>query len=1229
MDEQPGSRSIYSRLVERPVATIMAFLAAVVFGFVSYQSLALNLMPDLDYPTLTVRTEYPGAAPGEVESQVSRPIEESLSTVPGLASLESVSRAGISDVVLEFDWDSDMTDLSQAVRERIALLDLGDEVGRPLVLRYDPELDPILRIAMGGKDDSARGLVALRRLAEDEIKRSVETLPGVAAVKVLGGLEREVTVEVNEGLLHARGFTLDQLVARLQQENINLAGGSLLEGQTEYLIRTLNEFKDPSEIEDLYLFGEDERVVRVGEVAQVVERTREREVVGRLEGAEAVEIAVFREADANIVDVSKQVKDAVFGSPAQKAWIKAQAEKKKKKKAEEAAQEGDGVAGDDSGREGKKDKAGKGKKGKGKKGKTGKKKRRRPSKRNPTRGMGGGGGGKNNDAMVERQMTNFLAHKMPDGIKLTVVSDQARFIESAINDVRSTALVGAVLAIIVLFVFLRHGWSTFLVGVSIPISVIVTFAPMYLFDVTLNLMSLGGMALCIGMLVDNSIVVLESVHRCREEGDPPLQAAIRGASEVAGAVFASTLTTVAVFFPIAFVTGVAGQLFGDLALTVVFGLLASLAVALFLVPVLAALPAMIDRSRDSGADSGTALSGSGSGISYRPQPIVFAKAGWTDAKSLWRWLLKEPRWRAPGRLLVLPLGYGFVLARLVVGFPLTLLARGVFAAGLGIGAAGRWLWALRPWGKGDGGDSIFDRAFNAFGDAYGGTLRAVLDRPMYVLLPAVLLFIGALRFGATLGTELLPEVHQGVFLARVALPVGAPLERTLEMVERMEKGVARLDGVQSVYTSAGAEQDLGTSSDRGANTAEMTVRLDEAEDPEALEERVREDLRAWVEQEFDGVELELTAPTLFSLRTPLEVEVRGRDLDELRAAADDAVAALTALPGLRDVRSNLQSGYPEVQIRYDRERLARYQLDVGAVARAVRDKVKGNVATFLRGGTQKTDIRVVLREGDRETTADLAALNVNPAGVPAIRLDAVAELVRATGPSEIRRSDQERAALISADLVGFDLGNAAQDVDRALRDIRTPNDVHFEVGGQSREMEQSLGSLQFALLLAVFLVYIIMASQFESVTQPLVILFALPLAVVGVVPALAAFDVSISVIVLIGSIVLAGVVVNNAIVLVDYANQLRRRGDSIEEAIVQAGRVRLRPIIISTLTTVLGLAPMVLSMGEGSEIRRPLALTIIAGLSSSTLLTLGVIPVLYAMVARLRGAPEAVDPELE
>ncbi len=1204
-EEDRARGTLYALLVGRPVATIMGFLAAVVFGFVSYSNLPLNLMPDLDYPTLTVRTEFEGAAPGEVETQVSRPLEEALSTVPGLVSLESISRAGVSDVVLEFEWNSDMADLAQAVRERLGLLTLPDEAKRPLVLRYDPNLDPILRLSLAGGDDSEASLMRLRRIADEEVRRAIETLPGVAAVKVRGGLEREVTVEVHEGLLHARGFTIGDVVARLAEENINLAGGSLLEGQTEYLIRTLNEFRGPDDIRGLFLFGQDGTFARVGDIATVEVRAKEREVVGRAAGKEAVEIAVYREADANIVSVSRAVRAAVFGTDEQRAWIEAEAAEKKAaaeaaddpraKKAAEAKEKAEAK---------KKAEANKGKKGKGKKGKKGKGK--------GGKGRGGPGGG--GERMVERAMTAFLAHQLPDDLSIASVADQARFIEAAVASVLSAAWFGALLAVLVLYLFLRHLWSTFIIATAIPISVICTFAPMYLFGVSLNLMSLGGLALAIGMLVDNSVVVLESVHRCREEGDAPFAAAVRGTSEVAAAVLASTLTTVAVFFPIVFVTGVAGQLFSDLALTVVFGLLASLVVALFLIPVLAALPAKIRRPGADGAEL------------PRIRPL-------DTARESWRWLLALPGFVvAKGAVQVLP---RLVLALLAV--PL-LLIRGVLVsvvlafAWLAIGVAGGVLMGMgrgareasgSVGGVGSAVGGWFDRAFGAVESAYERALGLVLARPASVLIVAVALLAAALHVGRDLGSELIPEVRQGTVLAHVRLPVGTPLPRTLEVTATIEERIQKLDGVGTVFTAAGVEATVGAASDRGENTADLTVQLAPSEDPIATETAVRRGIRQ-IAADVPAVVVELSAPTLFSFRTPLEVEVRGRALDDLRSAADAAVGALEDLPGLRDVRSNLQAGYPEVRIRYQREKLARYGLDLGTVARAVRDKVAGNVATDLRGHGKRTDVRVVLREQDRRSVEDLRSLNVNPRGDPAIALASVADLVSAEGPSEIRRSDQARAALVSADLEGFDLGSAAAAVDAALVDLDAPDGVTYEVGGQSREMESSTQSLRFALLLAIFLVYVIMASQFESVTQPLVILLALPLAVVGVVPALGATGVPVSVVVLIGAIVLAGVVVNNAIVLLDYANQLRERGRSLDAAILTAGRVRLRPILISTLTTVLGLLPMVLSAGEGSEIRRPLALTVIAGLSSSTLLTLGVVPVFYRAVSSLlaRATPE-------
>ena len=1211
MVTSPPETGVYASLVRRPVATIMAFVAALVFGAVSYTNLPLNLMPDLDYPTITVRTEFPGAAPGEVETYVSKVLEESLSTVPGLSRIESISRAGLSDVILEFEWNTPMDESAQLVRERLGLVNLQSEVRRPLVLRFDPNLEPILRLALydsGDDGDNEYRLIALRQLAEDEIRPALERVPGVAAVKIRGGLESEVRVEVNEGLLHARGFTLDEVVTRLRSENVNIAGGSLLEGQTEYLIRTLNEFSGPEQIADLIMVNAQGDRAALRDFAEISIRPREREVVGRVASGEAVEIAVYREAGANIVTVSRGVRDRVFGTTEQKAYVEdwrgkksrgevdadgvptATAEKGKGKN----AKKGKAAKGKRKGKTGKS----KGKKGKGKKGKAGKGKRKGKAKKG---GHGRAGAGhKGALRTAHRLMTSFLAFSMPDDTEFLLISDQSRFIEGSISDVIGTALWGALLAVLVLFVFLRHGASTLIIATAIPVSVVVTFAPMYLFEVSLNLMSLGGLALSIGMLVDNSIVVLESVHRCREEGDEMFAAAVRGAREVSAAVIASTLTTVAVFLPIVFVTGVAGQLFGHLALTVVFGLLASLAVALFLIPVLVALPARL---------GGTQPDQLGLASVRFLQPIG-------DLRESLRWMLKGPlRWRVV-RFLLLPLALcRFALVVLFL-WPLWLGTRLLWLGMRAVHLARRLLGGVLGAGLSQASDRV-ESALDALKEGYRQTLRFSLGRPSIVLLPALSLFVGALFVLGDLGQELLPEVHQGVVLAEVRMPVGTPLQRTLEIAEAFADRTSRLEAVDSVFVSAGVEQEVGASSDAGENTADLVVRLHSVADPAVAERSVREQMRA-LALTLPSFAASFSSPSLFSFRAPLAVEVRGAELDDLRVAADRAVAAMSSVEGLRDLRSNLSEGYPEVQLRYDRHKLQLYDLDISTAAQAVRDKVQGRIATDLRGHGRRTEVRVVLREQDRDSLEDLARLDINPRGLPPIPLEAVAELRAVVGPSEIRRSEGERAALITASLQGVDLGGAAAQVQAALDGLDVPDGVRMQVAGQSQEMEASLSSLRFALLLAVFLVYIIMASLFESVRQPLVILMAVPLALVGVVAGLWLTDTAVSVVVLIGGIVLAGVVVNNAIVLVDYANRLRARGQTVSEALIEAGVVRLRPILISTLTTVLGLLPMALSGGEGSEIRQPLALTIIAGLISATVLTLVVVPVLYRGLAGSR-----------
>jgi HAE1 family hydrophobic/amphiphilic exporter-1 len=1128
-------RSVYDTLVRHPVAVSMVTIAALVFGWVSYHRLAVELMPDLSYPTLTVRTTYEGAAPGEVEAQISRPIEESLATLDGLVSLESRSRAGASDVLLGFDWGTDMGKASQSVREALLVTPLPDEADRPLLLHFDPSLDPILRIAVAfdeehAPEDREKALGQLRAFADDELRRELEGLDGVAAVRVEGGLEAEVRVEVREDWLAARGVTLDQVRAAIAAENVNLAGGSVLHGDTEYLVRTLNEYTVAGDLERLGIRRDDGVVVQLSEVAEIRTTYKDQVVVSRLDGVDAVELEVLRAAGSNIVGVADAVRARLFGT---------------------------GVA----------------------------------------------------DPMTG-DVDEGLSADLPEGVTVRVLDDQAEFISEAIDNLVGTAWLGGALAIGVLFLFLRDFRATAIIGLSIPASVLAAFAPLYLGGVSLNLMSLGGLALGVGMLVDNAVVVLEAVSRHVEQGVGRAEAAVTGASEVAAAVTASTLTTVAVFLPMAFVEGVAGQLFGDLAMAVVWSLLASLVVALFLVPTLAALEA--PDGTDVGGEAVLVWRGPGR---VRRAIDYTIRAPFTAVKEDLRWVrARRRRW---------PLAPWF--AARVLG---EVLVRAVtLAAALGLvvaaGAAfGLWRFVLVPAGRlAVRGALGFERVYGGFAAGYAGLLDRTLRAPFAVAGAAVLGVVFTVGVASWLGTELLPTVHQGRFVLEARLPVGTPLAATDRAIRAAEDVVRRHPDVESAYVVVGADVRADAKPDEGPNTAQIRVTLrDEAHGP-AREDALAEALRDAVSAAAPELELRVTRPSLFSVETPLEVVVTGYDLDALKAVGEDVVAELDGVEGLRDVQSSLTRGHPEIVIEYDRQLLLRFGLDPATVAERVRDKVQGARATRLRQGDRRLDLRVQLVEADRQSVGELRSINVNPNLVPPIPLDVVADVREVEGPSEIRRVDQQRAVVIGANVAGFDLGSTSAEVARRLRGIPLGDGMVWRLGGQSTEMDESLASLQFALLLAVFLVYVIMASMFENLAQPFVILFTVPLAAVGVAGSLAVAGLPVSVVALLGVIVLAGVVVNNAIVLVDAVNQLRDEGHPAVEAMRIGAATRLRPILITTATTVLGLAPLAFGFGSGAEIQQPLAVTVIGGLTTSTLLTLVVIPVGYLAITRERRSP--------
>jgi len=1137
---------------DRPVAVLMVFLAAVVYGYFSFMRLPVTLMPPLNYPTLTVRTEYPGAAPEEVENEVSRPVEEALGVVAGLNRISSVSRAGISDVVLEFVWGTDMSEAIQNTLEKLDLVFLPDEAERPLLLQFDPSLDPIMELSFSGEGtryEGEQGLRRLRRLADLRIKRALEPIKGVAAVRVRGGLEEEIHILLDEQKLLRSGLSIQDIIDRARQENINLAGGTIEEGPSEFMIRTLNEYENLEQIEETVVRRINEREIRIKDLGHVEWAHKEREIITKTDGAESVQIDIYKEADANIVAVAQSVRDIL----------------------------GTGVKTDGS----------------------------RPS--GPARRMSGRRGGPGFMGGEQPSLAGML--KREEGGILKVVADRSRFIENSINEVRNTAILGGLLAVAVLFLFLHNGRTTLIIAVSIPMSLLITFAPLHLSGVSLNIMSLGGLALGVGMLVDSSIVVLESIFRCREEGDDLRTAAIRGTTEVRAAVAASTFTSIAVFFPMVFVEGIAGQVFGDLGIAVVVSLLASLIVALYFIPMLASRTGLERRASDEA-----------------PSQLWRHWASWQQLR---RDLAGE---RRALRLLAMP----YFLVRFVVAAVLETIGKCLLLVGLTLGFIvlrvlapvfgwmGRHLVRLPVLGM--------KHLLEWTNRAYPALLRRALRHPWAVVALALLSLAVTVAVGSRLSTELLPEVHQGEFSFEVQLPVGTPLETTSATMEAVEAAILRSrEDIDSVLVTFGYDVTNIRRSDEGEHSARFKILLHPTRNPQRTEERVLERLRAFF-GEVPDLEIRLQRPVLFSERTPLVVELQGDDLRLLKRTSDHAVAMLEQLSELADVDPTLKRGAPEVQISYDRDRLMRYGLNLNQVARLVRDMVKGFEATRFNLKDRRVPILVRLEEQDREYINDVGRLTVNTGGEHPIPLNAIAELKVGEGPSEVRRVDGRRVALIEANLAQGSLGAAAGAIDETLsRDRAWPVDVDYRITGQSEEWERSKNTLLLALGLSVFLVYVIMAAQFESLLQPLIIMVSVPLAFLGTALGLWLLDISISVVVFLGMIMLIGIVVNNAIVLLDYINKLRARGHALEDAVALAGQVRLRPILMTTATTVLGLLPMALGLGEGAEIRTPMAVAVICGLITSTALTLVIVPTLYSMIeslldrlyVRRRGDPAA------
>ena len=1097
--------------VKRPVTVWMFTFAIILFGMVSLSRLAINLLPELSYPTLTIRTDYIGAAPGEIEQLVSKPIEETIGVVKGVRTVTSTSKAGQSDVLLEFEWGTDMDLASLEVREKLDTLQLPLDIKKPLLLRFNPSLDPIMRFGLGGakvnvannpkppsiedtqhptklKDSpqvalTNQGIKALRIYAEEQIKRQLESVVGVASVKVGGGLENEIKVLIDQQKSSQLNITVNEVVKRLKDENVNSSGGRVKEGSQEYLVRTLNQFQTLDDIRNLFIAVREGKNIRLGDFATVQDSHKDPTSINRFNGFEGVEIAIYKEGDANTVQVAENVQFKI-------------------------AQ---------------------------------------------------------------------LQDDIPNQYQLQLVYDQSKFIASAIDEVKSAAVIGGLLAMLVLYLFLKNIWSTLIISISIPVSIIATFNLMYGNDISLNIMSLGGIALAIGLLVDNSIVVLENIAQHKTKIKNVKQAAVTGTKEVSMAIIASTLTTMAVFFPLVFVEGIAGQLFSDQALTVTFALAASLVVALTLIPMLAAREKTTDAPKNKHVlDLGERAE----------KTLPTTKIGWFI-----HYLSRPLYWLIQLVFHFIP----FVITSFIV-LLFRLLSK-VFGN------------LFRPilWG--------FDKSFVKIEKTYLAALKQALNIRLLVLTTVIAVSLASVLLLPKLGMELIPDMSQGEFYVEINLPTGSQLENTDQVIEKLGIFTADLAGVERTYALAGSGSLMNVSASQGGEYWGKLNVVMQADSSTLTSQLVIENMRGYLSQQA-GVQSKFGKPALFTFATPLAVQIMGYDLKKLRQYSQKMVSVMQGDKRFADVKSSLQSGNPELKIKFDHGKLAQLGINAPDVSKLISAKIGGEVATKFSVEDRKVDILVRTIEEQRDSIADIGQMIVNPGASPSIPLEAVADISMSIGPSEITRIGQERVAVVSANLDYGDLNEAVLALQLHIDTLELPVNMQAKVAGQSEEMENSFQSLQFALILAIFLVYLVMASQFESLLHPLLILFTVPLACAGSIYGLYLSGTNISVVVFIGLIMLAGIVVNNAIVLIDRINQLRALGIEKTAAIIEAAQSRLRPILMTTLTTSLGLLPMAIGLGDGAEIRTPMAVTVIYGLLFATLLTLFFIPVIYSLFDR-------------
>jgi HAE1 family hydrophobic/amphiphilic exporter-1 len=1029
--------------VRRPVFASMVTLVIVVLGSVALSRLQIDLLPAIELPTLTVRTQYEGADPIVMEQLVTQIVEEIVATVPGVEELSSSSYEGNSRVKVSFSWGTSIDAVAVDVRATLEdeISELPDDVVGPRVSKFDVDTYPVVILGISSKLDP----VELTQIVENQIRYRFARIAGVAQVDPWGGFNRELRVELDPAKINAFGLSLDTVLDAVRDANLDRPAGKIQQGSYEVTLRAPAEYTTLEQIRDTVIARHEGAVVTLGQIARVRDTYEKLSRIIRVNGEPGLRVAIRKQPEANTVEVAKRV-------------------------------------------------------------------------------------------LAEVEAIN---REFPQ-IKVVPVTNQGNFIQRSIANVSQSVFYGGALAVLVLLFFLRNLRSTLVISLSIPISIVATFALLYFSGFTLNLMTLGGLALGVGMMVDSSVVVLENIFRRQQEQDEgPDQAAVEGTREVASAVIAGTLTTLVIFLPLIFVRGVTGELFKELAYVIMFSLLCSLLVALGLLPML--------------ASKLLTATGSSPAVQGQMEAVI-------------------PQDSTRGR------------------------------------KTASWASALLDF----------------LTEAYHSLLVSALEHRLLTIIVSVSILVAVLFLTPFIGSEFLPPSDEGEVRISGEMEVGTRLDLIDEQAQILEKMALPLvpEAVSSVVS-------VMASGSRGSAKARVSINISllPAVQRTRSNKAIADELRKHLDGRVAGMKIRTRAPQgqfllerLLTTTEGVTVEVRGFDLDTLNLLAGQVAGSIGDIEGVTDVELSREAGVPQQEIHIDRAKASDLGLSVRDILTVIETAVAGSKAGEYRVEGNSYRILVQLEDAEHRSIDEILDLTVQAPSNENIALRNLVTTESNYGPVTIERKDRQRLVTVSANVSGRDLGSVAGDVQQRLDRIARPPGYDLVISGSYEEQQKAFEELVVSLLLALLLVYMVLAAQYESLRDPLIVMLSVPLAAIGVVLTLFLTDTTLNLQSAIGCIMLGGIVVNNAILLVDQTAQLRRTGLNTHDALVEAGRRRLRPILMTTLTTILALLPLALGIGEGADAQAPLARVVIGGLTASTLITLVLVPVVYTFFHRSHAA---------